>query len=150
MNSWVLLWGFVIVAMGIFEAATSALVSIWFVAGGVVALVLALFNVNYIIQVVVFALVSLLSMIVVRKYAVNRMLKGGTKDVNDMAGKEGIVKEEIDNILGTGLIVISGVTWTAKSDDNTKIAVGEHVIVERVEGVKAIVKLLKIERNEVK
>lgn len=52
---------------------------------------------------------------------------------------EGIVTEDIDNILGTGKIVIADKTWAARSIDDSKIAKDTYVIVDSVNGVKAMV-----------
>ena len=55
-----LVWLFIVIAAGIFEAVTVDLVSIWFCVGGLIAMLLAYFNVALWIQIVAFSIVSIL------------------------------------------------------------------------------------------
>ena len=48
--------------------------------------------------------------------------------------------QAIDPIEGTGQVKISGEVWSAKSFDNLAISQNTEVIVEKIDGVKAIVK----------
>ena len=54
-------------------------------------------------------------------------------------GRLAIVVEPIDNLRGTGRVMIGSVDWTARSEDGSVIAEGEKVRVLRVEGVKVCV-----------
>ena len=56
----VFVWLVIAVVLGIFEAATVALVSIWFAIGAVAAMVPAYFNAPFWVQILVFILVSAL------------------------------------------------------------------------------------------
>ena len=53
---------------------------------------------------------------------------------------EGRVTETVNNAHSTGAVYIDGKTWTARSADGEVIAKGESVQVERMEGVKLIVR----------
>ena len=48
--------------------------------------------------------------------------------------------EDIDNIAGKGRVEVNGISWTARSSDGANFRKGELVTVERIEGVKLIVK----------
>ncbi|MDR1734112.1 MAG: NfeD family protein [Oscillospiraceae bacterium] len=55
-------------------------------------------------------------------------------------GKAGMVKREIDNLKGTGLVWVEGKMWSARSESNTPLPEKTIVTVERIEGVKVIVR----------
>ena len=58
-----------------------------------------------------------------------------------LIGKECVVTEEIDNVLGTGAVTVGGKVWTARTEsDETKAQEGARAVVVRIEGVKLIVK----------
>ena len=54
-------------------------------------------------------------------------------------GKEAEVIEIINNLKATGAVKVSGATWTARSSDESVIALGEIVRIDRIEGVKLFV-----------
>ena len=57
-----------------------------------------------------------------------------------MIGKTAVVTEEIDNLAGKGQVKVLGNVWSARSvNDDMKIPVGQHVVVQKIEGVKLIV-----------
>ena len=55
-------------------------------------------------------------------------------------GRQAKVTEAIDNAAATGAVYADGKTWTARSADGRVIPAGELVEVERMEGVKLIVR----------
>ena len=59
-----------------------------------------------------------------------------------LEGKVGKVTIDIDPINSKGQIKVNGETWSAKSIDNTYISKDTEIIIEKIEGVKAIVKPL--------
>ena len=61
-------------------------------------------------------------------------------NVDAQIGKTTIVTKKIDNISETGEVKLNGVTWSARSINGDCIDEGSTVIVEKVEGVKLIVK----------
>ena len=63
-------------------------------------------------------------------------------------GTEAIVTQEINNLLGQGSVVVAGLTWTARSADDSIITPKTVVRVERIEGVKLFVK--KESKEEIK
>lgn len=134
------IWLVVIIATAVLEFATAGLVSIWFSCGGVIALLLSFLGVDEAVQIVAFVLVSLISMLAVRpiarKYLNPKIQK---TNVDDVIGRQGIVVEPINNLLGKGQVKVGGITWTARSSDNSIIEENAIVVVEKVSGVKAIV-----------
>lgn len=136
----IVFWIVVLLACVVVEAATLGLVSIWFAAGAAAALIAAALNVGFWIQIAIFLSVSGVVLALVRP-VVRRYLAVRAKPTNAdrVIGMICPVTEEIDNIRGTGAVLVSGKTWTARSLSGENIAVGEYVRVELIQGVKLIV-----------
>lgn len=137
MMTWI--WFGAILCFGVLEAATAALVSIWFVGGSAAALVTALLGGPLWLQVTLFLTVSAGILLAFRPLA--RKVSGPAVPTNlDRAiGQTARVTEDIDNALGTGAVYVDGKTWTARSANGAAIPTGSSVRVERIEGVKLLV-----------
>lgn len=135
------IWLAVIVVMAIAEALTTQLVSIWFVVGGIVALIVSLFGVTLPVQLIVFVLVSTITLLITRPL-VKKTMQFKKEDTNAgrYIGKIGQVIVEINNDLGVGQVNVSGSVWTARTTDGSVIPEGANVTVESIEGVKLMVK----------
>lgn len=134
-------WLVLMIAMIVIEAIAPGLVSIWFAFGALVSLISVLLHAPVWLQFALFGVVSAVTLVVTRPL-VKKYVNGKTQPTNaDMIlGKECIVTEDIDNIAGTGSVSVGGKFWTARSTaDELKIPAGSRAIVERIEGVKAIV-----------
>ena len=137
-----MVWLIAMIALFVIEALVPGLISIWFAIGAFAALISALVKAPLWLQVFWFLLVSAamlgLTRPFVKKY-VNAKVQPTNADM--VIGKEGVVLEDIDNVLGTGAVSAEGKVWTARSeDDSASIKKGERVSVLRIEGVKLIVK----------
>ena len=138
---WDYIWLGITVVAAIVEAAVPALVSVWFVPGGLAALVASLFGAPLWLQVALFLVVSGAALILTRPL-VKRIQSRKTISTNaDMVlGKTALVTEEINNLLGAGRVTGLGTSLLARSaDPESVIPSGEKVIVEKIEGVKLIV-----------
>lgn len=135
---WIAWLGFVIFAV-IAEAATAALVSIWFVPGAVIALIMSLFGVPLWVQIVVFAVISVALLALTRKF-VKKFLKGKGQPTNADAviGQQAVVTERISNIDETGAVKLMGKEWTARAEGSETFEVGTVVTVKEISGVKLI------------
>ena len=133
----VLMIGFLVV-----EGIAPGLVSIWFALGALAALISALLGAQVWLQAVWFVVVSVLALIVTRPLAkkyVNSRTQATNADM--LIGQECIVTETIDKLHGTGAVSVAGKVWTARADDPEKIIEkGSVAVIERIEGVKLIVK----------
>ena len=58
-------------------------------------------------------------------------------------GRTGVVLEDIDNLAATGQVRVCGSVWSARSTDGAPIAAGTTVVVDRIEGVKLMVRPAK-------
>ena len=134
-------WIAAIVVFGIAEAATAGLVSIWFVAGAVVALLALELGAVLWLQIVVFLAVSIAALIATRPLA-HKMLDKAIVPTNAdrVLHHTAKVTETIDNENTTGAVYIDGKTWTARSEDGDVIARGSMVTIVRMEGVKLFVR----------
>lgn len=137
-------WLVVVVLAAVVEGFTAQLVSIWFVAGGVGALIAELCGASFWVQILIFIAVTALTLAVTRPF-VKKLLDFKKTDTNvgRYIGKTGLVISRIDNTLGTGEVKVLGSVWTARSADNSVIAEGKEVLVKAIEGVKLIVAVHK-------
>ena len=122
------------------EFATVALISLWFAAGALAALVLYLLGAALWLQILGFALVSLAMLLLARPFLRRHVdpYKVPT-NVDALLGKEAVVLDAIDNLAGRGTVRLEGKTWTARSADGRPIDAGTVVRVQSIEGVKALV-----------
>lgn len=129
-----------VVAFGVLEAATAALVSIWFVGGAAVALLASFLGAALWLQIALFLAVSVGILAAVRPLMKRANAKTVPTNLDRVIGCTARVTEEIDNEAGTGAVYVEGKTWTARSSDGTVLPIGTRVIAERMEGVKLYVK----------
>ncbi len=134
-------WLIAMVALLVIEGIVPGLVSIWFAAGALVALLLSLMNVQLWVQVLVFFVVSLALLILTRplakKYVNSRVTP---TNADRIIGKDCVVTEEIDNLQGTGAVSVDGKIWTARMETvDGKAPKGSVVKALRIEGVRLIV-----------
>lgn len=144
MNGMIWLWLGAAVVFGVVEAATAGLVSIWFVAGALGALIGAWLGASVAVQMVVFAVVSAAALALTRPL-VARMERGSpvATNLDRVLGETARVTETVDNGLSTGTVYVDGKTWTARSADGNVIPAGSMVRVENMEGVKLFVQEIK-------
>ena len=140
MNLMIWIWLGAIVLFGVVEAATAGLVSIWFVAGALAALIAVLLGAGIWVQLVAFVVVSAAALALTRPL-VKKITAGRSVPTNAdlVLGREAKVTETIDNENSTGAVYVDGKTWTARSVDGIVIPVGEQVEVSSMEGVKLLV-----------
>ncbi len=133
---------FWLVMAGIFlivEGVTYALVTLWFVGGSLAAMLLAFFNVNFILQILVFIIVSIILLVLTRPLLKKRPEALVKTNVDAVLGKRGIVTMEAgEHYSGQGKV--DGQIWTIMSQDGETLEVDSEFIVLTVQGVKLLVK----------
>ncbi len=141
MKSLIIMWAVALVLLLIVEGATAQLVTIWFAAGALVALIAAALKAPLWLQIALFVVVSAITLVatrpIVRKIT-NR--KAENLNAERIVGRQAIVTERIDNLEGTGAVKVDGLIWTARSADDSVLEQGSRVTIEKIEGVKAIVR----------
>ena len=142
MNWEAIFWLGAMIVFLLAEAATVTLVSIWFAAGALAAIVVALLGGGIGLQVVVFLAVAALMLIslrgVVRKFIRPKIVR---TNVDALAGTTGFVTTPLNNVAALGQVKLNGMEWSARSTDGSHISEGTLVKVDRVEGVKVFVSL---------
>lgn len=141
MNGMVWIWLGVMAVSAFVEAATLTLVSIWFAAGALVATFAAYAGASLTVQLILFVGVSIAACVAVRPLARRFVVPNVVPTNADrLLGAEARVTEEIDNAAPSGAVYVDGKTWTARSSGGERIPAGELVEIERMEGVKLIVR----------
>lgn len=140
MNYMVAVWLITAVVLGIIESITVALVSIWMAIGAFAAAVFAFFGFGTAVQVLVFAAVSALMLILTAPLSKRfRQSKKVSTNADRLIGQEGVVLRRVDPIENKGQIKVMGQIWSAEGADGIELDIGEKVIVKAIEGVHVIV-----------
>ena len=140
MNWEAIFWLIAMVVFIVAETMTVTLVSIWFAAGALGAVLVALLGGGLVWQVTVFLALAIVLLFclrgLVRKHFTPRLTK---TNVDSIIGTTGIVITPVNNIAALGQVQLGGMEWSARSTDNTHIPAGTLVKVDRIEGVKVFV-----------
>ncbi len=131
------IWLAVFIITVVIEFMTVEFVSVWFSIASIPALILALFNQNPWLQLIVFFLLSILLLAVTRPLVV-KYLRRNIVDTNVDAyvGKIALVTSKITDI-ESGHVKFEGLIWTAVSSES--IPEGSKVRILAIEGNKLIV-----------
>ncbi len=124
------IWLGLIITLTLIELLTKNLVTIWYVLGAFVALILSMFIENYIIEFSIFIIIGTVLLFTVRDYFIKK-LNEKRKDL--IINKIGVVIEDIKKNK-VGKIKINRRTYMAIS--NKKIKIGHKVKVIDIEGTK--------------
>lgn len=143
----ILLWLIVIVVFVAMELSTVTLTSIWFAAGGLAALFVAMLGGNLPVQIIAFLIVAFGLLALTRKWS-DKFLDGKKQSTNaDRAIGETVrVTERVSNLDRTGRAIVHGQDWAVRTeDDDIIIEKGELVRVLQIKGVKLIVEKVEEE-----
>ena len=137
-----IVWLAVFVISILIEATTMELVSIFFCAGSLVALIVSFIpGVGWWVEVILFVVISGASLLGLRPL-MNKILKKQKRDTNidELIGKKGLMIKGCDE-LNHGEIKVNGVIWTAISEnDEIAIEANSKVVIVGVIGNKLVVK----------
>ncbi len=145
-TSALILWGVLVLAFLLCEALTPQLLCIWFSVGALASLVAAALHAPFWLQVLLFVLVSVAMVLLMRplsrKFKSRVELRAGADRI---IGRHGIVVQTISPDRGEGQICIDGAVWSAKSVEGDVLAEGVRVKVLCIEGVRAVVRLSRVQ-----
>lgn len=134
------LWLLIAVTFAVIEAMTLGIVSIWFAIGALIAMLVALIIDSFMIQLLVFIIVSLILVATTRRIAINYLKIGRIKtNIDELIGKEAIVIKPIEPY-HAGEVKLDGKIWRAVSETKQIYNIDEIIIVLRIEGVTIITK----------
>ena len=141
MNWAAIVWFGLLLVFLIVEAVCAIhLVSIWFAAGALVAMLVSFLGGPVWLQILLFLLVSCALVVMlwpfIRKFLNPKLTK---TNVDAIVGSEGYVTAAIDNVAASGQVKLGAMEWSARSSSGHPIAKGTLVKVDRVEGVKVYV-----------
>ena len=143
-----IVWLMLLVVFLIAEASTVTLVSLWFAAGSLIALIAGLLGAALWLQVLLFLAVSVLSLTalrpLVRKFIHPRLT---ATNVDSVIGSTGLVTASIENVSASGQVKLGAMEWTARSTSGAPIPEGTMVRVDRIEGVKVFVSPAEVSAN---
>ena len=134
-------WLVLTIVLAVFEIFTLGLSTIWFAVGSAFAFLFALCGLSFPLQIVVFIVVSVLSLLLVRPLSVKYLNSRVTKtNIDALIGKRVQVTKDIDNVREQGTVALEGTVWNARTlDENETIRKGEIVVINKIEGNKLFV-----------
>lgn len=148
------MWQFWLIVAGLFfvgEIFTLGFLIFWFGIGALFAMIVSFFTTNIIIQTTVFLITSTI-FILATKPLVKKFVdvKKTNTNVFYIIGKKALVIKDIEPIHSSGQIKLNGEVWSAETENDEIIKEGSEVEVLKINGVKAIVKLVDSEKVESK
>ena len=148
MNMAAIVWLVLMVVFLAAEASTVSMVSLWFAAGALIALLTALAGGAAWLQTLLFLAVSAGLLLALRPLAKKYLSpKLTATNVDSVVGTTGLVTAAIDNVSAVGQVKLGAMEWTARSTSGQPIPAGTLVKVDRIEGVKAFVSPAEVPAN---
>ncbi len=149
MTVYTVCWIVIAVFLGVIEATTATLTTIWMAIAALITAGVSALGAPILAQLITFAVVSAALVIFTRPLA-KKFLDGKIVPTNAdrIISAKGVVVKEILPEEDMGQIKVKGQVWSARSYSKEPIAEGEDIVVLKIEGVCAIVekaeKLLKV------
>lgn len=133
MEQWVV-WLIIVILLALIEITTINLTTIWFVASGILALIISLFVDNYLLQFGTFVVAGVILLITTKPF-LTKFIKQHKihTNIDRIIGMTGVVTEKISKN-ENGEVKVDGKRWTAFADKT--IQQGDLVKVLEIKGVK--------------
>ncbi len=142
MHGYAFFWIALGVILGIIEASTSNLTTIWMAISSIIVAALSSLGLSPVAQLLVFAVISALLLLLTRPLSKHILSKKSiATNADRIISRKGLVTEAIDPIENSGKIRVMGQTWSAKSESGDPISPGTEVTVLRIEGVRAVCRI---------
>ena len=142
------MWQVWLIIAGLFfigEIITVGFLVFWFGVGALFAMIVSFFTSNIIIQTTVFIVSSAILLFVTKPFVKKFVdVKPTNTNAFSIIGKKALVIKEI-NSHSVGQIKINGEVWSAEAENDETITEGSEVEIVKINGVKAIVKAVKVE-----
>ena len=129
---WTLI-GFFFLAL---EFVSTTMHSAFFAAGAFLVAILVAAHVGgpLWVQLLVFTLFSLVTLLLIRPIVVKKLKLSVTKVVDSMVGEQAVLMDDLPPA-GLGKAEMRGSTWNARNIGETQLTRGQRATVERVEGL---------------
>ncbi len=148
MNYYALIWFSAMLLFLILEASTVGVVSIWFAAGSLCAMIASICGAQLWLQIALFGVVSLALLAALRPLTKKCLKPKLVKtNVDAVIGSIGRVIEPINNNLSQGRVKIANLEWSARSSSGEPIDTDTMIQVDRIEGVKVYVSKAQVKTN---
>ena len=145
MNLAAILWLVLLIVFLVVEAVTVTLVSLWFAAGALAALLVSFFGAAIWLQVLIFLAVSAVALAALRPVARKYIRpKITATNVDAVIGSTGLVTVAVDNVTAAGQVKLGSMVWSARSTSGDPIPEGTLVRADRIEGVKVFVSPVEV------
>lgn len=135
-----IVWLIVVIAMIVLEVSTYQLVTVWFALGAAVSLIASLFKVSGTAQIMIFVIVSLVSLIASRPLV--KKIQSAPKEKTNADRVIGQIAKVIQPVSADnrGRIRVDGLDWSAAvQNKEDSFEIGEEAQVVRIEGVTAYI-----------
>lgn len=122
------------------EALTLDLFLFMFAGGALAATLTALGTDNLAVQVIVFAVVSVLLVGALRPWLLRNLMKRGPLPETNIAAQLGgtaVVVHDVDQV--SGRVKFHGEVWSARAAGDETFTVGTKVVVNKIDGATAII-----------
>ena len=145
MNLAAILWLALLIVFLAVEAATVTLVSLWFAAGALLALLISFLGAPIWLQALIFLAGSAVALAALRPVARKYIKpKVTATNVDAVIGSTGLVTVAVDNVTAAGQVKLGAMVWSARSTSGEPIPEGTLVRADRIEGVKVFVSPVKV------
>ena len=136
-----ILWLILLIILLVIEAISLELTTIWFAGGALAAFIAALVGADVVVQVVLFLAVSIVLLVFTRPVAMRYLNRNKTPtNAESLIGEQAIVTQTINNLMGRGVVLVNGMEWTARSQENSEMIEKDTIVrILRIDGVKLIV-----------
>jgi len=145
MNWAAIIWLILMVVFLVVQGSTVTLVSLWFAAGALAAMLASLMGGALWLQILLFLAVSAVLLLALRPMVKKHLNpKLTATNVDSVIGSTGLVTAPIDNVTAAGQVKLGAMVWTARSTSGAPIPQGELVRVDKIEGVKVFVSPVEV------
>ena len=136
-----IIWLGLVIAFIVVEASCPIhLVSVWFAAGSLVALVTSMLGGPLWLQITLFLVISCVLLAALWPLTKKFLNPSHTAtNIDSVLGSTGYVTAAIDNMAAVRQVKLGAMEWTARSTSGAPLAQGTLVRVDRIEGVKVFV-----------
>lgn len=137
-----LVWLIAAVIFLVLELATVSMVSLWFVAGSLIAMTAALLGAGTALQILLMLLSSILFLLIflaLRKKMGIMPAQRKPTNADRMIGMEAVVIKDVDPLRNSGQVQVDGQIWSARTEADEPIPKGSKVKVKGLRGVKLVV-----------
>lgn len=133
-------WLVVVLVLGVIEMFSLELVCLMLAGGALAAALTALATDSWAVQVLVFAIVSLLLLLLVRPSLLRGLNRNTPETRNNAEALIGRRVEILETVSGlNGLVRLDGDAWTARTVGHQALHTGSFARVVRIDGATAVV-----------